>query len=64
VRKRAEEQNILLSRRLLSVAEETTKRLAAISHDELGQALHGAPFRHGVLHQTLPTTCQPEEAMY
>jgi signal transduction histidine kinase len=54
VRKRAEEQNILLSRRLLSVAEETSKRLARDLHDELGQALTALHFGMEVLHQTLP----------
>lgn len=54
VRRRAEEQNILLSRRLLRVAEETSKRLARDLHDELGQALTALHFGMEVLHQTIP----------
>jgi PAS domain S-box-containing protein len=54
VRRRVEEENILLSRRLLSVAEETSKRLARDLHDELGQALTALHFGMEVLHQTIP----------
>jgi len=56
VRKRAEEQNILLSRRLLSVAEETSKRLARDLHDELGQALTALHFGMECCTRLCPTT--------
>jgi PAS domain S-box-containing protein len=54
VRRRVEEQNILLSRRLLSVAEEARKKLARDLHDELGQALTALHFGMEVLLQTIP----------
>jgi|GEM_PF-387452 len=54
VRRRVEEQNILLSRSLLNVVEEARKRLARDLHDELGQALTALHFGMEVLHQTIP----------
>jgi PAS domain S-box-containing protein len=53
-RKRAAEEIKLLSRRLISVAEEERKGLAFDLHDELGQSLTALHFGMEALNQSLP----------
>jgi signal transduction histidine kinase len=52
--KRAEEEVLLLSRRLIDVSEEEKKRLAADLHDEFGQALTSLHFELEAMLKTLP----------
>jgi PAS domain S-box-containing protein len=52
--KRAEEEVLLLSRRLIDVSEEEKKRLAADLHDEFGQALTSLHFEMEAMLKALP----------
>jgi PAS domain S-box-containing protein len=60
-RKRAEEENRLLSRRLISIAEEERKKLARDLHDELGQAVTALHFGMEVLEHSLPSECDNQK---